>query len=87
VSGEWLARLSDAGYRNFDRFVVAPLAAIAARLDSRWIPAGEGGLGGALDATGRLLVAGNRFPVVPAVIVVAVVLTVVLGLVSPGVLR
>jgi NADH:ubiquinone oxidoreductase subunit 5 (subunit L)/multisubunit Na+/H+ antiporter MnhA subunit len=42
VSGEWLARLSDAGYRNFDRFVVAPLAAIAARLDSRWIPAGEG---------------------------------------------
>jgi NADH:ubiquinone oxidoreductase subunit 5 (subunit L)/multisubunit Na+/H+ antiporter MnhA subunit len=87
VAGAWLSRLSGAGYRNFDRVLIAPVALIAARLDGQWVPAGEGGIGGALDATGRLVVAGNRFPVVPVVIVIAVVLTVVLGLVSPGVLR
>jgi NADH:ubiquinone oxidoreductase subunit 5 (subunit L)/multisubunit Na+/H+ antiporter MnhA subunit len=87
LSGAWLGRWSNAANRNVDRFLVAPLAAVAARLDGRWIPAGEGGIGGALDATGRLAGAANRLPVVPVVIVVAVVLTVLVGLVAPGLLR
>jgi NADH:ubiquinone oxidoreductase subunit 5 (subunit L)/multisubunit Na+/H+ antiporter MnhA subunit len=87
VSGAWLGRWSNFANRNVDHFLVAPLAAIAARLDGRWIPAGEGGIGGALDATGRLAVAANRLPVVPVAIAIAVILTVVVGFVSPGVLR
>lgn len=87
VSGAWLGRWSNGANRNVDRFLVAPLATIAARLDGRWIPAGEGGIGGALDATGRLAVAANRLPVVPVAIAIAVILTVVVGFVSPGVLR
>jgi hypothetical protein len=77
----------DGADRNVDRFVVAPLAMIVARLDSRWIPAGEGGIAGALDTTGRLTVAANRLPVVPVVIAIAVIVTVVVGLVAPGVLK
>jgi NADH:ubiquinone oxidoreductase subunit 5 (subunit L)/multisubunit Na+/H+ antiporter MnhA subunit len=87
VSGAWLSRLSYAASRNFDRFLVAPVAAIATRLEGRWIPAGEGGIGGALDATGRLAVAGARLPVLPFAIGIAVVLTVVVGFVSPGVFK
>jgi hypothetical protein len=41
----------------------------------------------AVDATGRLVVSGARLPVVPVAIAIAVILTVVVGLVSPGVLR
>jgi len=87
VSGAWLVRLSDAAYRSFDRFLVAPVAAIAARLEGRWIPAGEGGIGGALDATGRFAGSGGRLPVLPVAIGIAVVLVVIVGLVSPGVFK
>jgi len=51
------------------------------------IGGGDGGLGGGLDATGRLIVAGARLPVVPLVILAAVILTLVVGLVAPGVFR
>ena len=37
--------------------------------------------------TGRLIAAGTRLPVLPVVIVAAVVLTLVVGLLSPGVFR
>jgi NADH:ubiquinone oxidoreductase subunit 5 (subunit L)/multisubunit Na+/H+ antiporter MnhA subunit len=87
ISGAWVGRFSNAANQNVDRFLVAPLAAIAARLEGRWIPAGEGGIAGAFDTTGRLTVAVNRLPLVPVVIVIAVVLTAVVGLVAPGVLR
>jgi NADH:ubiquinone oxidoreductase subunit 5 (subunit L)/multisubunit Na+/H+ antiporter MnhA subunit len=87
VAGARLGRWSDASARTFDRFLVAPVALIGSRIDARWIPAGEGGLAGALDATGRLVVAGNRLPVVPVLIVIVVVLTVVVGLVAPGVVK
>ena len=87
LGGAWLTRLTDAGYRNFDRFLVAPVAVIAARLDGRWIPAGEGGIGTALDASGRIAAASGRLPVLPVAIGIAVILTVVVGLVSPGVFK
>jgi NADH:ubiquinone oxidoreductase subunit 5 (subunit L)/multisubunit Na+/H+ antiporter MnhA subunit len=87
LSGTWLRRLSCTGSRSFDRFIVAPVTLIALRIGERWIPAGDKGVAGAVDATGRLVVAGVRLPVLPVVIVIAVILTVIVGLVSPGVLR
>jgi NADH:ubiquinone oxidoreductase subunit 5 (subunit L)/multisubunit Na+/H+ antiporter MnhA subunit len=87
LSGAWLRRLSYAGSRNFDRFIVTPVTVIALRIGERWLPAGDGGVVRAVGATGRLVVAGARLPVVPVAIAIAVILTVVVGLVSPGVLR
>ena len=87
IAGAWLRRLSYVSSRNFNRFIVAPVTLIALRIGERWIPAGDGGVVGALDATGHLVVAGARLPVLPIAIVIAVVLTVVVGLVSPGLLR
>jgi hypothetical protein len=87
LSGAWLKRISYTGSRSFDRFIVAPVTLIALRIGERWIPAGDRGVVGALDATGRLVVAGARLPVLPVAIVIAVILTVIVGLVSPGLLR
>lgn len=86
-AGIWLRRLSYTAAHNLERFIVAPVTEIAMRLGERWIPAGDGGLGGGLDTTGRLIVAGARLPVVPLVILAAVILTLVVGLVAPGVFR
>jgi NADH:ubiquinone oxidoreductase subunit 5 (subunit L)/multisubunit Na+/H+ antiporter MnhA subunit len=82
-----LSRLTYASSRNFDRFIVAPATEIAIRIGDRWIPAGDGGLGGAVETTGRFLVAGSRIPVVPFAVAVAVILTLVVGLVAPGVFK
>jgi NADH:ubiquinone oxidoreductase subunit 5 (subunit L)/multisubunit Na+/H+ antiporter MnhA subunit len=87
LSGAWLRRLSYVGSSTFDRFIVAPVTLIALRMGERWIPAGDGGVVNALDATGRLVIVGARLPVLPVAIAVAVILTVIVGLVSPGVLR
>ncbi|HEY4913067.1 MAG TPA: proton-conducting transporter membrane subunit [Candidatus Dormibacteraeota bacterium] len=86
-AGAWLRRLSYRTASSLQRFIVAPVTEIALRLGERWIPVGDGTVGGALDTTGRLVVAGARLPVVPLVIVAAVVLTVIVVLVAPGVLR
>jgi NADH:ubiquinone oxidoreductase subunit 5 (subunit L)/multisubunit Na+/H+ antiporter MnhA subunit len=87
LSGAWLRRVSYAASRSFDRFVSEPVTSIAVRIGERWIPAGDGGVVSAVGATGRLVVAGARLPVVPVAIAIAVILTVVVGLVSPGLLR
>ena len=86
-AGLWLRRLTYATSSNFERFIVAPVTEIAVRLGERWIPVGDGKVGGALDTTGRLFVSGARLPVLPLVIVAAVILTIVVGLVAPGVFR
>jgi NADH:ubiquinone oxidoreductase subunit 5 (subunit L)/multisubunit Na+/H+ antiporter MnhA subunit len=86
-TGMWLRRLSYAASSNLERFIFAPVAELAVRLGERWIPAGDGGVGGALDTTGRLTATGARLPVVPLVILAAVVLTLVVGLLAPGVFR
>ena len=87
LAGALLSRLAYEGSANFDRFIVAPVTVIALRFGERWIPSGEERVGGALDATGRLVTAGTRMPVLPAAILIAVILTLVVGLVSPGVFR
>jgi hypothetical protein len=48
---------------------------------------GDGALGSALATSGRLVVGGARLSAVPVVLVIAVILTLVVGFVSPGVFR
>jgi NADH:ubiquinone oxidoreductase subunit 5 (subunit L)/multisubunit Na+/H+ antiporter MnhA subunit len=86
-AGVWLRRLTYLTSSSFERFIVAPVSEIAVRLGERWIPVVDAGAGGTLDTSGRLVVYGARLPVLPVVIVMAVVLTVVVGLVAPGVFR
>jgi hypothetical protein len=87
LAGARLSRLAWAGSRNIDRFIVAPVTELARRTGDRWIPAGDTRLASAIDTTGRLIVASTRLPVLPVVIVTAVILTLVVGLLSPGVFR
>ncbi|HXC79499.1 MAG TPA: proton-conducting transporter membrane subunit [Candidatus Acidoferrum sp.] len=68
------------------RLMVAPAAAIAAGADE-WSGVRDDALGLSAVATGRIAALAARVPVVPAVILLAVVLAVVLGLISPGVFR
>ena len=86
-AGTWLRRFTYVTSSNFERFIVAPVSEIAVSLGERWIPVVDAEVGGELDTAGRLVVSGARAPVLPLVILAAVVLTVVVGLVAPGVFR
>ena len=86
-AGVWLRRLTYTTSSNFERFIVAPVAEIVVRFGERWIPVGDGEVGVALDTTGRLMASAARLPVLPLVVLLAVILTVVVGLVAPGVFR
>jgi hypothetical protein len=66
--------------------MVGPAAAIAAGADE-WSVVRDDALALSAVATGRLAALAARVAVVPAVILLAVALAVVLGLVSPGVFR
>jgi len=68
------------------RFIVGPAVSIAAGADE-WSVVRDDALGLSPVATGRLAALVARVPTVPAVIFLAVVLALVLGLVSPGVFR
>ncbi len=87
LAGAGMSRLANDGSRAFNRFIVAPLTQVAWRVGDRWIPTADAGLGSALDTTGRLVVAGARLPVLPVVIGIAVILTLVVGIASPGVFK
>jgi len=69
-----------------NRFVVAPSVGIAGGT-SEWIPTRDDALGRSTVATGRLALLAARWPVVPAVILFAVLFGAVLAFVSPGVFR
>jgi NADH-quinone oxidoreductase subunit L len=69
-----------------NRFVVEPAVAIAGGTDD-WILARDDAVGRSSVATGRLAASTSRAPVVPAVILLAVLLAAVLALLSPGVFR
>ena len=86
-AGSWLRRLSYTTSSNFGRFIAAPVTEIAMRLGERWIPAGDSRVGGAVETSGRLLVSSARLPVLPLVILSAVILTVIVGLVAPGIFK
>jgi hypothetical protein len=87
LAGGWLARLGHASSTRFARFIVAPATEIAVRIGDRWIPVGDAAAGSALETTGRLAVAATRLPVLPIVVALAVVLTLAVGLASPGVFK
>lgn len=86
VAGAWARMAFNTGWRTVDRFLVVPVAAIAVHVD-RWIPDGDERVGGAVEASGRLATSGTRLPALPVAIVLAIVLTVVVGLIAPGVFR
>jgi hypothetical protein len=86
-AGTWLRRLTYTTSHNLERFIVSPVSEIAVRLGERWIPVADSEVGGALDTTGRLLVSGARLPVVPLVLLAAVILSLIVGLLAPGVFR
>ena len=86
-AGSWLRRLSYITASNFNRFIASPVTEIAVRLGERWMPAGDRRVGGAVETSGRLLVSSARLPVLPLVIVGAVVLTLIVGLVAPGIFK
>jgi NADH:ubiquinone oxidoreductase subunit 5 (subunit L)/multisubunit Na+/H+ antiporter MnhA subunit len=70
----------------FNRFVLTPLARLVDRT-GEWLPAGDGALGRATLLTGRIAVSAARAPAVPELLVMALLLALLIGLLSPGVLR
>jgi NADH-quinone oxidoreductase subunit L len=68
------------------RFIYAPIAAAVDGLNAS-IPAGDGELARAAAASGRFALAAARTPAVPVLIVLAALLAVAVGLLSPGVFR
>jgi NADH:ubiquinone oxidoreductase subunit 5 (subunit L)/multisubunit Na+/H+ antiporter MnhA subunit len=87
LGGAWLARLGLAGSRTLARFIFAPATEIAVRIGDRWIPGGDAGVGSAVETAGRFAVAGTRLPAMPILIALAVLLTLIVGLASPGVFK
>lgn len=86
VLGSWLDRLLGLLEAAFSRFILEPIAGITEHVDE-WIPAGDGELGRAAAASGRLALAAARTPAVPLLILLAALLALVVGVASPGVLR
>ena len=86
-AGSWLRRLTYTASSTFNRFIGVPVSEIAMRLGERWIPASDRGVGGAVETSGRLLVSSARLPVLPLVILSAVILALIVGLLAPGVFK
>jgi formate hydrogenlyase subunit 3/multisubunit Na+/H+ antiporter MnhD subunit len=84
--GAWTDRLVAVATRAVNRFVVGPALSIAGGTGD-WIPVRDDAVGQSALATGRLAMAAARAPVVPVLILLAVLLAVGLALASPGVLR
>ena len=84
--GGWLSSLVGRAVTAVERFVVAPALAIAGRT-GEMIPAADGELGRAAVVSGRFAVTSARAPVLPLMILFAVLLAVLIGLLSPGVFR
>jgi formate hydrogenlyase subunit 3/multisubunit Na+/H+ antiporter MnhD subunit len=86
ATGAWLGARMATASALVERFLVAPSTDLARRVDV-WLPAGDRALGRFADTSGRLALAGGRFPALPLVVLLAVVLAIVLGLAAPGLLR
>jgi hypothetical protein len=87
LASAWLARLGFVVSRGVARFLVAPATEIAVRIGDRWIPVGDAAVGSSLETTGRFALMATRLPVLPIVVALAVILTLVVGLASPGVFK
>jgi formate hydrogenlyase subunit 3/multisubunit Na+/H+ antiporter MnhD subunit len=84
--GGLVDRLVSAGTATVRRFLVEPAVDGVART-AAWIPAADGALARSTIASGWLPLAMTRVPAVSLLIVLAVVIAVVFGVLSPGVFR
>jgi NADH:ubiquinone oxidoreductase subunit 5 (subunit L)/multisubunit Na+/H+ antiporter MnhA subunit len=84
--GAWLGTLLATGTAAFGRFVLAPSGGIVGGATDV-ILATDDGLGRASMATGRGALLTARWPAVPVIVLLAVLLALLVGLVSPGVFR
>jgi hypothetical protein len=69
-----------------DRFVIDPAEGLAIGT-GEWIPTRDDALGRSVIFTGRLAAVAARAPVLPALILLAVLLAAAVALLSPGVFR
>jgi NADH:ubiquinone oxidoreductase subunit 5 (subunit L)/multisubunit Na+/H+ antiporter MnhA subunit len=84
--GAWTDRQVSVAMNAANRFVISPALGIAVGT-GEWMPVRDDALAWSAIATGRLAVVASRAPVVPVVILLAVLLAFALALVSPGVFR
>jgi NADH:ubiquinone oxidoreductase subunit 5 (subunit L)/multisubunit Na+/H+ antiporter MnhA subunit len=84
--GELVDRITTAGVALVGRFIVGPGVDIAGRT-AEWIPAGDGAIGRSAVAAGWVPILMARVPAAALLVLLAVVLAVVVGLVTPGVFR
>ncbi len=85
-AGDLVARRTALVFGLVDRFLVAPVTDIARRIGD-WIPEGDAALGRFATASGQLALAAVRAPVLPTVILLAIVLAVIFALAAPGIVR
>ncbi len=84
--GDWLDRLLAWAAAAYSRFISGPVMALTVRL-SELIPEGDGDLARAAAASGRFALAAARAPALPLLVVLAAVLALAVGLVTPGLFR
>jgi hypothetical protein len=70
----------------FDRFIFEPSVGIVEHVED-WLPKGDGAVGRISALTGRVAAGSAWAPAAPALVVMAVLLALLIGLLSPGVLR
>jgi hypothetical protein len=68
------------------RFVIEPVEGLAGGTEE-WIPSRDDALGRSAVATGRLAALATRAPVLPVLIMLAVLLAGGIALISPGMFR
>ena len=69
-----------------DRFIVEPSVGIVEHIEE-WLPQGDGAVGRLSLLTGRAAATSAWAPATPALVVMVVLLALLIGLLSPGVLR
>jgi NADH:ubiquinone oxidoreductase subunit 5 (subunit L)/multisubunit Na+/H+ antiporter MnhA subunit len=86
----WLAAsagaLTQRGVSLLDRFIFVPSVRVVERIEE-WLPRGDGAVARMSLFTGRLAAGSAWTSATPALVVMAVLLALLIGLLSPGVLR
>jgi hypothetical protein len=86
VLGSWVDRPVRVAMATVSRFVIEPAEGLAGGTEE-WIPSRDDALGRSAVATGRLAALATRAPVLPVLIMLAVLLAGGIALISPGVFR
>ncbi len=86
LPGVWLDARLNMAWSAVDRFLVAPATKVAAGTGDG-LGAADDGLGRAAAAAGRLAAATTRAPAMTLVILLAVLLAIGLGVITPGLFR